>query len=402
MSPKPSVLICGAGIAGCAAAIALARQGWSVQLIDKQDAWRFQSSGIFVYSNGLSYFHELGVMQAMVASGFEIADGRNVYLHADGSPLADTFYPGAYAGLTLPPILGIRRAEMHRVLAGELQRLGISVQLGTSIETVSSDAQGVDATLTDARSLRCDLLLGADGIRSRVRELLWPQVQPRYSGFGVWRSVHRRPPELREKIMMMAPGLRLGIMPISQEQLYLFGTVSAAAGVWHERAQWPALMQQAFAVFQGPVRPLLDELGGDCEVLYTAVEEIIMPAPWHQGRVLLIGDAAHASTPFMGQGGAMAVQDAVVIARLLARGGIDAALADFGRIRAPLCQFVQDVSRQVGITGAQTDPAAHQSITQAVADSGQQRVDDFYRQLQALSAQDGQAAHDAQGPTSPA
>jgi 2-polyprenyl-6-methoxyphenol hydroxylase-like FAD-dependent oxidoreductase len=216
-------------------------------------------------------------------------------------------------------------------------------------------------------------------------------VQPRYSGFGVWRSVHRRPPELREKIMMMAPGLRLGIMPISQDQLYLFGTVSAAAGVWHERAQWPTLMQQAFAVFQGPVRPLLDELATDSEVLYTAVEEIIMPAPWHQGRVLLIGDAAHACTPFMGQGGAMAVQDAVVISRLLASSSIDAALADFGRIRAPVCQFVQDVSRQVGITGAQSEPGAHHAITQAVADSGQQRVDDFYRRLQSLSAPDGQA-----------
>ena len=194
MTHKPSVLICGAGIAGCAAAIALARQGWSVQLIDKQDAWRFQSSGIFVYSNGLHDFHALGVMQAMVASGFEIADGRNVYLHADGSPLVDTFYPGVYAGQRLPPILGIRRAEMHRVLAGELERLGIQVQLGTSIDTLHSDAQGVDVTLTDGRVLRCDLLLGADGIRSRVRELLWPQVQPRHSGFGVWRSVHRRPP----------------------------------------------------------------------------------------------------------------------------------------------------------------------------------------------------------------
>lgn len=385
MRHTPSVLISGAGIAGCAAAIALARQGWSVQLIDKQDAWRFQSSGIFVYSNGLSYFHALGVMEAMVASGFEIEDGRNVYLHADGSALADTFYPRSYAGQSLPPILGIRRAEMHRVLAAAMHRLGVDVQLGTQIASLHNDATGVDVHLNNGRQMRCDLLLGTDGIRSRVRELLWPQVQPRHSGFGVWRSVHRRPQALRDKIMMMAPGLRLGIMPISEAQLYLFGTVSAAAGVWHDPAQWPERMREAFAVFQGPARPFLDALGSDAQVLYTAVEEIVMPAPWHQGRVLLLGDAAHASTPFMGQGGAMAVQDAVELGRLLAHGCIDTALAAFSRIRPPVCQFVQDVSRQVGVTGAQTDPVAHQAITQAVADSGQQRVDDFYRQLERLS-----------------
>ena len=394
MTPASSALICGAGIAGCAAAIALARQGWSVQLIDKQPAWRFQSSGIFVYSNGLSYFDALGVREALVERGFEIADGRNVYLHADGTPLADTFYPGTFAGRALPPILGIRRAEMHRVLADELDRLGIHVALATSVTALESDAQGVDVTLTDGRQVRCDLLLGADGIRSRVRELLWPQVQPRYSGFGVWRSVHRRPSALRDKIMMMAPGLRLGIMPISHEQLYLFGTVRAEAGVWHDPAHWADRMREAFAVFQGPVRPLLDELGPDAEVLYTAVEEIQLPAPWHQGRVLLMGDAAHASTPFMGQGGAMAVQDGVVLARLLSRLPIDAALVEFSRVRAPVCEWVQEVSRQVGITGAQTDPLAHQRITQAVAAQGQQRVDDFYRQLERLSADDRQGAAD--------
>jgi 2-polyprenyl-6-methoxyphenol hydroxylase-like FAD-dependent oxidoreductase len=384
---RPSALICGAGIAGCAVAIGLARLGWSVRLIERQTAWRFQSSGIFVYSNGLSRFGELGVMDDMVASGFAIANGRNVYLHADGSPLAETFYPSQYAGQTLPPILGIRRAEMHRVLSAQLARLGVQVQLATTVQAIEPQTAGVGITLSDGERLSCSLLLGADGIRSRVRELLWPQVQPQYSGFGIWRSVHRRPPDLRDKIMMMAPGLRLGIMPISQEQLYVFGTVSAPAGTWHEPAQWPGLMRQCFAGFGGPVRRFLDELGTHSEVLYTAVEEIVMPAPWHHGRVLLLGDAAHASTPFMGQGGAMAVEDAVVLTRLLADGSdVDEALAEFSRIRPPVCQFVQDVSRQVGITGAQTDPEAHERITQAVTDSGQARVDDFYRRLESMSA----------------
>ena len=137
----------------------------------------------------------------------------------------------------------------------------------------------LDWTAVGARMIGGCCGVGADGIRSRIRQLLWPSIEPRYSGFGVWRSVHRRPPELGDKIMMMAPGLRLGIMPISDNQLYLFGTVPEAADAWFDRADWPALMQSRFAVFRGPAAQFLDDLNPRSEVLYTAVEEVVMPGP---------------------------------------------------------------------------------------------------------------------------
>ncbi len=381
------VLIVGAGIAGCCAAIALARAGWSVSLVEKQSAWQFQSSGIFVYSNGLSQFNALGVMDELIAVGFPIADGRNVYLNADGSALLETFYPAQFEGGQRVPILGIRRADMHRVLSGHLASLGVEVILGTTVERIESSRSGVRAVLSNQQGVDCELLIGADGIRSGIRRLLWPEVEPRYSGFGVWRSVHHRPPDLTDKIMMMAPGLRLGIMPISENQLYLFGTVPEPADAWFERADWPALMQSRFSVFRGPAAQFLDSLSPQSEVLYTAVEEVVMPGPWHRERVLLIGDAAHASTPFMGQGGAMAVQDAVVLARLLAsRQSIDTALDDFSRLRPVMCQFVQDVSRQVGVSGAQSNPQEHAKILDAMRATAQQRVDDFYQRLERLGS----------------
>lgn len=378
------VLICGAGIAGCCAAIALARAGWTVSLIERQPAWQFQSSGIFVYGNGLAYFHALGLMDEMVAAGFPIPDGRNLYLDASGSLLFETRYPDRFSGLDVVPILGIRRAEMHRVLSGHLQGLGIEVRLDDTVEHLEHLRCGVAVRLASGGELRCDLLLGADGIRSGVRQLLWPQVRPRYSGFGVWRSVHRRPVDLVEKIMMMSPGLRLGIMPISHHQLYLFGTMAEPSDLRYPRDEWPALMHSRFRVFGEPARRFLAELDAGSEVLYTAVEEVFMPGPWHQGRVLLIGDAAHASTPFMGQGGAMAVQDAVMLADVL--GGatdIDQALDHFSRLRPPICRFVQDASRQVGVGGAISDPAAHALAMGAMRRTAQVRVDEFYAHLEA-------------------
>jgi len=381
----PRVLIVGAGIAGCCAAIALARIGWAVTLIEKQSAWQFQSSGIFVYSNGLAQFRALGVMDEMVTAGFPIADGRNVYLNPDGSPFLETFYPARFEGNEQVPILGIRRADMHRVLSRHLGELGVELRLGCTVEQLDNLPARVDAQLSDGSRIVCDLLLGADGIRSRVRQLLWPDIEPRYSGFGVWRSVHQRPADLADKIMMMAPGLRLGIMPISQSQLYLFGTVPEPAGAWFAREDWADLMRSRFAVFREPAAQFLDQLTAQSEVLYTAVEEVVMAGPWHHHRVLLIGDAAHASTPFMGQGGAMAVQDAVVLGRLLASGlPLDSALARFSEARPPICRFVQEVSRQVGVSGAQSDPLEHARILDAMRSTAQQRVDDFYAQLERL------------------
>ncbi|MBB6563843.1 2-polyprenyl-6-methoxyphenol hydroxylase-like FAD-dependent oxidoreductase [Acidovorax soli] len=382
------VLIVGAGIAGCSAALALARAGWHVTVIEKQPQWRFQSSGIFVYSNGLQHFRQIGAMEPLVQAGFAIASGRNRYLDQDGRPIVDVAYP-ALGSPPAPPILGIKRAEMHRVLSGLLTALGVPVQLGSTVQALQHHGSGVRAWLSDGSTHDADLVVGADGIRSGVRALLWPGVQPRYSDFGVWRSVHRRPAELVDKVMMMGLGKRLGIMPISHEKLYLFGTVAEPEGRWIDPALWPETMRARFAEFGGPARPFLDELSAHSEVLYTAVEEVVMPLPWHQGRVVLIGDAAHASTPFMGQGGALAVQDAVVLARLLAQEpSLPAALAAFGERRMPLCRFVQEASHRVGRAGAEQDPVRHAEAMRAFPAHAQAHVDDFYRRLHELDELD--------------
>lgn len=380
------VLVVGAGIAGSATAIALAEAGIHVTLIEKQPVWRFQSSGIFVYGNGLEALRTLGVLPQILEAGFAIADGRNVYLDHRGQPIVETVYPSPGAGV--PPILGIKRAEMHRVLAHRLAALGVSARLGTTVSRIE-DPGGTAPVLvgfSDGSARDFDLVIGADGIRSQLRQLLWPEVQPRYTGFGVWRSVHERPAALDTKIMMMGIGKRLGIMPISQDRLYLFGTVAEPAGRWFAPQDWHHHMRERFAEFEGPVRPFLDTLSPTSEVLYTAVEEVAMPLPWHRGRVLLIGDAAHASTPFMGQGGAMALEDGVLLAQLLAAddGPLEAVLQTFGARRFPLCQFVQDASRRVGEAGAREDADSGARRNAEMRENAQRQVDGFYGQMASL------------------
>ncbi|MDX3904538.1 MAG: FAD-dependent oxidoreductase [Pigmentiphaga sp.] len=379
-------LIVGAGIAGCSAAIALAQQGIRVTMVEKQQAWKFQSSGLFIYSNGLRALRDIGVLPEILQAGFAVPGGRNAYFDHHGRPIVETIYPSPEG---LPAIVGIKRAELHRVLASRIDELGITLKLGTTaLRLPRPDAgEALPVALSDGSHGRFDLVIGADGIRSQVRAEVFPAVTPVYSGFGVWRSVHDRPAGLDAKIMMMGIGKRLGIMPISNEKLYLFGVMLEPEGSWYDPAAWPALMRQRFAEFREPAARFLDQLGPGSEVLYTGVEEVIAPLPWHRGRVVLIGDAAHASTPFMGQGGAMALEDAVVLAKVLAGpGSLDDALREFGERRAPACKLVQDVSRQVGQAGALEDAGSCERRDLELRRDGQSKVDSFFAALAQLGA----------------
>ena len=318
-----------------------------------------------------------------MSAGFVIENGRNVYFDHCGNHLVDVFYPTADNG-RVPAILGIKRGELHRVLANKLQYFGLKAELSTTVRKLKQISGSVEIELSNGSLEDFGLVVGADGLRSQIRQLAGFDVQPKYSGFGAWRSVHDRSEELRDKIMMMGPGKRFGIMPISADKLYTFGTIVEPKDKWYDPGVWFEVMAAKFREFSGPARHFIEELGPTSEVIYTAVEEIVLPLPWHAGRVVLVGDAAHASTPFMGQGGAMGIQDAVILARLLdSDNDIRTILETYGKALEPVCRFAQDVSRQVGERGAaRASPSA--ADNDHFRQTAQQNVDAFYSRLAEL------------------
>jgi 2-polyprenyl-6-methoxyphenol hydroxylase-like FAD-dependent oxidoreductase len=395
MSSGNGVLVVGGGIAGATLALGLARRGLPVRLLERQPVWQPIGAGMFLYSNGLAALDRLGVLSDVVAAGWASPDGRNPLLSPDGALITELIYP-RLGGAHVPPILGILRAELHRVLAQALERAGVRVRLGTSVTSIADEAGNesvrrspddhdwapVEVLLSDGSRERCDLLIGADGIRSTARTLLFGPMEPIFTGFGVWRSMHRRPASIDTKIMMMGIGKRLGIMPISDERLYIFGTTREAPGMRYDRADWQRLMREKLGEFGGPAAPLLAELTDPSQVNYTAVEEIRLAPPWHRGRVGLVGDAAHASTPFMGQGGAMAIEDSVVLAEMLAqRGYRPQTLAAFAERRFDRCRLVQETSRRVGEAGGLEDAAACLARDARLRRNGQAEVDGFYARM---------------------
>jgi 2-polyprenyl-6-methoxyphenol hydroxylase-like FAD-dependent oxidoreductase len=171
-------------------------------------------------------------------------------------------------------------------------------------------------------------------------------------------------------------------MPISRDELYLFGTTREPGKPFYPRETWATEMRAKFAVFKGPAAPLLNEITRPEQVFYTSVEEVHLPLPWSRGRVLLIGDAAHSSSPFMGQGGAMALEDAVLLAEMLdGAADVPTTLTAFGQRRYARCKFVQDASRRVGEAGAIEDAEATVRRNKRMQASAQQDVDSFYARI---------------------
>ncbi len=379
---KNGVVIVGGGIAGSALAIALARRGIKTTLIEREAHWAPASSGIFIYSNGLQALDRLGALDDICESGWVSPDGGNLYLTAGGETITRTVYPRF--GDHIPAIVGIRRLELHRVLAAGLERLGVTIRLRVTVASISDEdhAKPVTVVLSDGSILTCNLLVGADGIRSQVRTHLFGPIEPFYTGLGVWRSTHARPATIDTKIMMMGVGTRLGIMPISRDELYMFGTTSEPDKPFYPRETWPQQMRRKFSAFKGPAAALLEEIAHADQVFYTAIEEMHLPLPWSKGRVVLVGDAAHSSSPFMGQGGAMALEDGLVLAEMLAAAeDIAGACTAFSKRRFERCRFVQEESRRVGQAGAVENFQATTVRNERMRTGAQRDVDAFYARI---------------------
>jgi len=374
--------IVGGGLGGCALAIAAAQHGISAVIIEKDPGWTPLSSGIFLYANGLDSVRKLGVLDEVLAHGWSSPDGKNIYYDQNGEIITETHYPTLMPGL-IPPIVGIMRSTLHKVLAAWVRELGVRVVLGREVAHFNDSGTGsVEFELNDGSRESCDVLVGADGIRSSIRRGLFGPINPEFTGFGTWRSLHEKPKDIDAKIMMMGVGKRLGIMPLSETMMYIYATTNEPDNPRYPLDHVPSIMREKLKEFEGPATDLLPQIKDPAAVFYTAVEEVALGLPWSKGRVVLIGDAAHASTPYMGQGGAMALEDGLILAEMLsASGASPETLLAFGERRYQRCSFVQRVSRSVGDKGGLESAADCEQRNINLRETGQSDVDNFYKRM---------------------
>jgi len=217
---------------------------------------------------------------------------------------------------------GIMRPVLADILARATRAAGVEVRLGVSFATIAQDADGVDVGFTDGSSGRYDLVVGADGLLSKVRAAVFPGAsEPVFSGQGSWRTVVPR--TRRNSTIFMGRNSKAGLNPVSETESYLFLLDQRATADFIPADQWPAMLADLLQEYGGAIAEIRDglrsgSLAGD-RIVYRPLMGQMLAAPWHRGRVVLLGDAIHATTPHLASGAGLAIEGAVVLAEELGR-----------------------------------------------------------------------------------
>ncbi|MCX4735446.1 FAD-dependent monooxygenase [Streptomyces sp. NBC_01363] len=356
MATPLRVLIHGGGIGGLTLATALARRGHTVEVAELRDELDALGVGIIQPSNALHVMREIGALDDCLEAGFEweiltIADPA-------GNTLAEIPQPRMGDA---PSNNGIPRPALARVLNSAAVGAGAEIRFGTTITELTDDGSGVDVTLSDGSSGRWDLVVGFDGIGSPLRTRLYgDRYTPEYTGFANWRVTVPRQPRVRGVVMGTAGKEAKALLtPITEELMYLGAVFAESEDFRPDPERAHEQLTERLAMFSGPVAEALATVTDPASVVYSRISQVTVEEPWHVGRVVLAGDAAHASTPHIAQGAAMAVEDALVLAESLdAEAEVAAALDAWEARRRPRAMWVQAMSRAVlkQETGNETTP----------------------------------------------
>jgi 2-polyprenyl-6-methoxyphenol hydroxylase-like FAD-dependent oxidoreductase len=332
-----SILIVGGGIGGLTAAISFRQRGFAVTLIDKDPAWTAYGVGIIQQGNVLRALNALGILDRYVnaGAGFDFVE---VYA-PDGTRLARV--PSPRLLKAYPASLGISRRALQKVLVEAASEAGAVIRLGMTVDAFENRGECVGVRFSNGDERTFDLVVGADGIYSQTRARVFPEaVAPAFTGQAVWRYNLRSSADL-DALHVYNGAIGAGLVPTGKGLMYLYLTTPEPSNPRYARQELAAVMRQKATACAPAIRALAQQITDNEGVVYRPLEGLLVEGPWHRGRMVLLGDAAHTTTPHLGQGAGLAIEDGLVLAEELARAdNLEEAFSVYRKRRFERCAYV--------------------------------------------------------------
>ncbi|ORT60727.1 FAD-dependent oxidoreductase [Streptomyces sp. CB03238] len=349
MSHTRTVLVVGGGTAGNGLTVLLRRAGVAVDLVEAKADWNATAgSGITLQGNALRVLREIGVWDQVRDLGFPfhelgIIAGDGTVLHVQKDIRT--------GGDDLPATVGMRRPQLQRLLIDAVRASGAQVRLGTTVTSLHQDEGGVDVRFSDGGEGRYDLVVAADGLNSTTRSLVGMEDRPTPTGMAIWRTPAPRPRHVeRTEIAYGGPCFIAGYCPTSEDTVYAYLVERNRDRATLSPSAYAEEMRALAAGYGGAWEEIGASITDSAQVNYTWFDRLLVEGPWHRGRVVLVGDAAHCCPPTLAQGAAMSLEDVSVLAELLTTRADwdDRLFTDYHARRLPRVRTVVDASVQLG------------------------------------------------------
>ena len=350
------IAIIGGGIGGLTAALTLRQFGFEPDVFEQAPALLEVGAAIAVWPNAMRILERLGLGKEIIRRAGIIEQVR--WLDSNGKLLNSTRFPKSVA-----PAVALHRADLQSVLVHAVPP--DSIHLGKALLSFQEEGSEVHARFADDSTVECNLLIACDGLHSRVRTQLLDDSRPVFRGYTVWRATTNvMPRELTPAtaIEIHGKGKRFGLGPVGMNRIGWWASANEPAQPGdHVESHAPDQVHELLTLFAGWYGPVLELIAGtpDKSIVRTAAFDHPATRKWGQGRVTLLGDAVHPTTPNLGQGGCMAMEDAVILARCLRQHGATAeGLRAYERLRYSRTKAVTGLSRLYGGVGQWEKPWA--------------------------------------------